>query len=146
VCCCCRLQILGDRSLKYKYINPNLLFVATATGSGSSTPADESPSAAAAGGAVKHDQQVSVALINTVSGAVLHQQLHEGASGPVHAAVSEHWVAYAFRDLATMRQQVRGVAGEGRVTGVGKAEGRAMSVCSRLCRLVRRQGGEKGVG
>ena len=112
MCCCCRLQILGDRSLKYKYINPNLLFVATATGSGSSTPAEDSPSAAAAaaggGGPVRHDQQVSVALINTVSGAVLHHQLHEGASGPVHAVVSEHWVAYAFRDLATMRQQVGG--------------------------------------
>lgn len=52
---------------------------------------------------------MAVALINTVSGAVLHQQVHSGAVGPVHAVVSEHWVVYAFRDVVTMRQQVRHV-------------------------------------
>jgi hypothetical protein len=96
-------QILGDRSLKYKYINPNLLFVATAP---SNSPADSST--AAAGRKVPADeQQVSVALINTVSGAVLHQQVHSGAAGPAHAVVSEHWVVYTLRDPVSMRQQVR---------------------------------------
>lgn len=52
---------------------------------------------------------MAVALINTVTGAVLHQQVHSGAAGPVHAVVSEHWVVYAFRDVVTMRQQVRHV-------------------------------------
>lgn len=93
------LQILGDRSLKYKYINPNLLFVATAPSSSSSDSSGRRVPA--------EEQQVSVALINTVSGAVLHQQVHSGAAGPVHAVVSEHWVVYTLRDLVSVRQQVR---------------------------------------
>lgn len=100
------LQILGDRSLKYKYINPNLLFVATAPNSQPATDSSN-PTAAAVRQIPAEDQQVSVALINTVSGAVLHQQVHTGAAGPVHAVVSEHWVVYTLRDVSSMRQQVR---------------------------------------
>lgn len=97
------MQILGDRSLKYKYINPNLLFVATAPNSG----AQQSSSSASTGRKQPADEQeVSVALINTVTGAVLHQQVHTGAAGPVHAVVSEHWVVYAFRDIVNLREQV----------------------------------------
>jgi len=102
----CWLQILGDRSLKYKYINPNLLFVATAPGSSAGFGSEDSSLAARK--PALEDQQVSVALINTVTGAVLHQQVHSAATGPVHAVVSEHWVVYSLRDAVSMRQQVSG--------------------------------------
>lgn len=49
---------------------------------------------------------MSVALINTVSGAVLHQQVHSGGAGPVQAVVSEHWVVYTLWDVVNLRQQV----------------------------------------
>ena len=103
------MQILGDRSLKYKYINPNLLFVATAPNTASSSSSGQQASASARKQPAE-EQQVSIALINTVTGAVLHQQVHSGAAGPVHAVVSEHWVVYSFMDVINLRQQV-GVRG-----------------------------------
>jgi hypothetical protein len=89
------LQVLGDRSLKYNYLNPNLLFVATGT-----PPADAARMS-------PEQQQVSITLLNTVTGGVLHQQLHSGCAGPVHAVVSQNWVVYALRDVVALRQQVR---------------------------------------
>ncbi|KAF6258674.1 hypothetical protein COO60DRAFT_1517822 [Scenedesmus sp. NREL 46B-D3] len=87
------VKVLGDRSLKYNYLNPNLLFVATGT-----SPED-------AGNLPAEQQQVSIALLNTVTGGVLHQQLHSGCAGPVHAVVSQNWVVYTLRDVVALRQQ-----------------------------------------
>ncbi|WIA18351.1 hypothetical protein OEZ85_009816 [Tetradesmus obliquus] len=87
------VKVLGDRSLKYNYLNPNLLFVATGT-----SPAGTADVPA-------EQQQVSVTLLNTVTGGVLHQQLHSGCAGPVHAVVSQNWVVYALRDVVALRQQ-----------------------------------------
>eukprot|EP00879_Flechtneria_rotunda_P012472 GHRR01013024.1.p1 GENE.GHRR01013024.1~~GHRR01013024.1.p1 ORF type:complete len:683 (+),score=278.61 GHRR01013024.1:59-2050(+) len=87
------VKVLGDRSLKYKYVNPNLLFVATG-----SSPAD-------AANVASDDRTITVALLNTVTGGVLHQQVHRGAVGPVHAVASEHWVVYTFKDVISLRQQ-----------------------------------------
>jgi hypothetical protein len=95
----CHLQVLGDRSLKYNYLSPNLLFVATGT------------SATAAANLPAEQQQVSITLLNTVTGGVLHQQLHSGCAGPVHAVVSQNWVVYALRDVVALRQQVSCRAG-----------------------------------
>lgn len=88
-----RLQILGDRGFKYKYTNPNVLLLAVASGN----PTDPI-----------NQQQLTMMLIDTVTGGVLVQQRHEAAAGPVHGLVSEHWAAYSFTDLRTMRPQVRG--------------------------------------
>lgn len=85
------LQVLGDRSLKYKYVNPNLLFVAV--GPDPAKPLPDEPA-------------VTALVINSVSGAVLHSQVHADASGPVLGLVSEHWVVYSSIDLKTLRQQV----------------------------------------
>lgn len=87
------LQVLGDRSLKYNYLNPNLVFIATGTPPGSDSTPDEA--------------SVSVAVINTVTGAVLHQLVHSGCAGPVYAVMSENWVVYSMRDVVNLRQQVR---------------------------------------
>lgn len=89
------LQILGDRSLKYRYLNPNLLFVATG------------PSPSASGQVSPDEQSVSVTILNTVTGGVLHTQVHQGCAGPVHAVVSENWIVYVMRNLEALRTQVR---------------------------------------
>jgi len=101
-CPCCLVQVLGDRSLKYKYVNPNTLFVATGT--------------AVTGqlvGGPPTEQSVTATVLNTVTGSVLHQQVHHGCAGPVHAVASEHWVVYALRDVVNLRQQVRSGRGRG---------------------------------
>lgn len=49
---------------------------------------------------------MSVVLLNSVTGSVVYQHVHSGAAGPVHAVMSEHWVAYTLRDVESLRQQV----------------------------------------
>lgn len=93
--------MLGDRSLKYKYVNPNLLLVATSVGEGGA------PSHGAAS-AASEEAAVAVTLLNTVTGAVVHHAVHQEAAGPVHAVLSEHWAVYTLWDTAALRQQVRG--------------------------------------
>lgn len=53
-------QVLGDRSLKLKYLNPNTLFVATGNG-----------------------RTLTASLLDTVSGRFLHRQSH-AARAPAH--------------------------------------------------------------
>lgn len=63
---------------------------------------------------------VSVALIDTVSGGVLHRQYHENAVGPVHAVVSENWAVYTLMALEPLRTQV----GWGAMSGACGRRGR----------------------
>jgi hypothetical protein len=58
------VQVLGDRSLKLKYLNPNTLFVATGT----------LPGQHKAG-----DCHITAHVIDTVTGHVLFSQTHEVA-------------------------------------------------------------------
>ena len=55
-------QVLGDRSLKLKYLNPNTLFVATGTQPGEAT------------GAERH---ITAHIFDTVTGQLLFSQSHE---------------------------------------------------------------------
>ncbi len=82
--------MLSDRSIKYRYLNPNLLFLATAP-SASSSDSDSLSS------------EVVVSLVDTVTGRVLHRQAHAGARGPVSAVVSENLVLYFYWDIDAAR-------------------------------------------
>ncbi len=64
-------QVLGDRSLKLKYLNPNMLFVATGSQPGQ-----------AMGGA----RHITAHIFDTVTGQLLFSQTHEvrGSTHPAH--------------------------------------------------------------
>lgn len=68
-------RVLGDRSVLYKYISPNLALL-TATS----------------------ETSLAVYLIDAVTGAILHVASHEGIlrGSPTPAVMSENWVAYSF--------------------------------------------------
>ncbi len=85
-------QVLSDRSIKYKYLNPNLLFVATAAADEASAAATESVFA-----------EIVIHIVDTVTGRILHRQSHAGAVGPVTAVMTENAVLYFYRDLDTGR-------------------------------------------
>ena len=72
-------RVLGDRSTLFKYLSPNVVFVATA------------PKDAPAG-----QSAVSAHLIDAATGRVLYRVRHADARGPVHAVVCENWVAYHY--------------------------------------------------
>merc|ERR1719265_1910757 len=69
-------RVLGDQSVMYKYVSPNLLF--TASGG---EPAD-----------TESEPALSVALMDAVTGRVLYRVRHDDSAGPVQAVVCENWV------------------------------------------------------
>ena len=58
------MQVLGDRSLKLKYLNPNLLLLATGPPNGAPLSTIKSP-------------RLTVSLLDTVTGQVLFRQSHQ---------------------------------------------------------------------
>ncbi|KAE8137335.1 hypothetical protein BDV38DRAFT_247087 [Aspergillus pseudotamarii] len=68
-------KVLGDRSVLYKYLNPNLV-LATAVG----------------------DKSATFYLLDAISGKVLHASTQNGVdtTQPIASAISENWFAYSF--------------------------------------------------
>jgi len=68
-------KVLGNRSVLYKYLSPNLALL---TALSSTT--------------------LTVYLVEAVTGAILHTSKHEGIlpDSPVPSAISENWFAYSF--------------------------------------------------
>lgn len=94
-------RILGDDSLLTKYLNPHLLLVATERPRGAlPTEAGEQPSG----------PEVDVALLDGVTGRVVHRGNHPHARGPVHAAIIEHSVYYTYENTKTERNEIRSLA------------------------------------
>ena len=108
------VKVLGDRSVLYRHINPNLLFVASGV-----SPADtrgrwtaamddtETGSAVVAADGARlvdrlrpaRESTLHVHLLDAVSGRVLYSIAHDEAVGPVHCVVSENFVVYLYYSL-----------------------------------------------
>lgn len=71
-------RVLPDRSVYYKYINPNMIAIATVT---------DDP---------MHKHVLSVYLIDGVTGLVLYSANHKRAKTPVHLIHSENWLVYTY--------------------------------------------------
>lgn len=78
------VKVLGDRSMKFKYLNPNSALLVSDS------------SAGAADGLL-------VSVVDTVTGRVLHQQTHVGARGPVAAAFYDNVALLQFWDRGAFR-------------------------------------------
>ncbi|GMH35035.1 hypothetical protein BSKO_02903 [Bryopsis sp. KO-2023] len=83
------VKVLGDRTLKFKYLNPNTVMIASGLADGSSSVAE--------------DSELSIHIIDTVTGRILHRQIHPAARGPVHAVFSQHWVVYHYFSMQNGR-------------------------------------------
>lgn len=70
-------KVLGDRSVLYKYLNPNLVLVSAVNAK---------------------DHTAGFYLLDGVSGKVLHVTTHAGVepTQPIASAMSENWFAYSF--------------------------------------------------
>ncbi|PWY90811.1 DUF1620-domain-containing protein [Aspergillus heteromorphus CBS 117.55] len=68
-------KVLGDRSVLYKYISPNLALI-TAVG----------------------DNSATFYLLDAISGRILHTSAHQGVdtTQPIASVISENWFAYSF--------------------------------------------------
>lgn len=73
-------KVLGNRGVLLKYLNVNLLALATET----------------RGSARRSDTSVHIYLIDTVLGAIVHSAVHKDSAGPVQMVQSENIVLYSF--------------------------------------------------
>ncbi|XP_017778048.1 PREDICTED: ER membrane protein complex subunit 1 [Nicrophorus vespilloides] len=71
-------RVLADRSVFYKYVNPNLIALATVS--------DDA----------MHKHVLSVYLVDGVTGLVVFSAHHKRANGPVHMVHSENWIVYSY--------------------------------------------------
>ncbi|XP_071839579.1 ER membrane protein complex subunit 1-like [Apostichopus japonicus] len=81
-------RVLGDRTVLYKYLNPNLVVVVS-----------EGEDAIA-------KSHVTVYLIDVVTGNIVFQTDHKRVEGPVHVVHSENWVVYHFWNNRYRRNEV----------------------------------------
>ncbi|XP_042739236.1 ER membrane protein complex subunit 1 isoform X2 [Lagopus leucura] len=81
-------RVMGDRSVLYKSLNPNLLAVVT-----------ESTD-------THHERTfVGIFLIDGVTGRIIHSSVQKKAKGPVHIVHSENWVVYQYWNTKARRNE-----------------------------------------
>ncbi|XP_028266310.1 ER membrane protein complex subunit 1 isoform X1 [Parambassis ranga] len=81
-------RVMGDRSVLYKYLNPNLLAVVTES---TDTHLERS--------------FVGILLIDGVTGRIIHEAVQRKARGPVHVVHSENWVVYEYWSTKSRRNE-----------------------------------------
>ncbi|XP_006866390.1 PREDICTED: ER membrane protein complex subunit 1 isoform X4 [Chrysochloris asiatica] len=81
-------RVMGDRSVLYKSLNPNLLAVVT-----------ESTDT--------HQERtfIGIFLIDGVTGRIVHSSVQKKAKGPVHLVHSENWVVYQYWNTKARRNE-----------------------------------------
>lgn len=81
-------RVLPDRSVYYKYINPNIIALATIT---------DDP---------VHKQVLSINLVDGVTGLVLYSANHKRVKAPIHLLHSENWVVYSYFNERFRRTEI----------------------------------------
>lgn len=84
-------RVLADRSVLYKYVNPNLIALATLN--------EDS----------LHKHVLSVYLIDGITGLIIHSANHKRANGPVHLVHSENWVVYSYYSERYRRVEIASI-------------------------------------
>ncbi|RMB91782.1 hypothetical protein DUI87_32012 [Hirundo rustica rustica] len=81
-------RVMGDRSVLYKSLNPNLLAVVT-----------ESTD-------THHERTfIGIYLMDGVTGRIIHSSVQRKAKGPVHMVHSENWVVYQYWNTKARRNE-----------------------------------------
>lgn len=81
-------RVLGDRSVLYKYINPNLVAIVT-EGIGHA-----------------HKNTLNLYLLDVVSGAMIFSITHKRVRGPIHIVHSENWLVYGYFNEKGRRTEI----------------------------------------
>uniref|UniRef100_A0A336LFU6 ER membrane protein complex subunit 1 n=1 Tax=Culicoides sonorensis TaxID=179676 RepID=A0A336LFU6_CULSO len=84
-------RVLADRSVLYKYLNPNLVAVVTQ------------------GTDPIHKYILNVHMVDVVSGAIIFSMSHRRAKGPVNIVHSENWLTYSFYNEKVRRTEVTSI-------------------------------------
>lgn len=90
-------KVLGDGSLKFKYLNPNTVLVAVGA---------KRHAAVQGGDHSDPPPPLTVYMLDTITGRVLTSHTHKAGRGPVHAVLCEHWAVYHFWNAEQFRWQM----------------------------------------
>ncbi|XP_075696636.1 ER membrane protein complex subunit 1 isoform X2 [Rhinoderma darwinii] len=82
-------RVMGDRSVLYKYLNPNLLALITES-------TDTHPERCFIG----------IYLVDGVTGRIIHSSVQRKAKGPVHLVHSENWMVYQYWNSKARRNEL----------------------------------------
>lgn len=93
-----------DKTLALRHLNPNLVAVATLKFVPAVVKEDSEEAAPAT--PAKGTNYVQVAIIDTVSGAILHRASHKDCAAPIQLVFSENWVTYQYWNEKTHRYEV----------------------------------------
>jgi len=80
-------RVLGDLTVLFKYLNPNVLVLITQQGS-------------------QMKGSIFIYMVDAVTGHVIYSARHKGASQPVEAILSEHWLIYLHYNTKGRRYEV----------------------------------------
>ncbi|KAK4877332.1 hypothetical protein RN001_009838 [Aquatica leii] len=84
-------RVLADRSVLYKYVNPNLLAIATLM---------DDPI---------HKHVLSIYLVDGVTGLVVYSVAHKRVAKPIHLVHSENWLVYTYYNARFRRMEMAAV-------------------------------------
>ena len=84
---------LADRSVLYKFLNPNILAILTKSTEESNIEA----------------MAITFYLIDGVTGQMLHNANHKRSTGPVNIVLAENWVVYSYWAAKMHRTEITAV-------------------------------------
>ncbi|XP_025197839.1 ER membrane protein complex subunit 1 isoform X2 [Melanaphis sacchari] len=81
-------RVLSDRSVLYKYINPNMVAILTLAPD------------------TTHKSVLTLHLLDAVSGIIIYSVVHKRASHPIHLIHSENWLLCSYYNDKTRRTEI----------------------------------------
>lgn len=84
-------RVMGDRSVLYKYLNPNLAAVFTE------------------GSDAIQKSFFNIYLIDTITGLIVYSASHKRCKSPLHVVHSENWVVYSFYNDKSRRIELSSI-------------------------------------
>ncbi|KAL4149129.1 hypothetical protein QTP88_003140 [Uroleucon formosanum] len=81
-------RVLSDRSVLYKYINPNMVAILTLAPD------------------TTHKSVLTLHLLDAVSGIIIYSVVHKRASHPIHLVHSENWLLCSYYNDKTRRTEI----------------------------------------
>ncbi|KAK0061557.1 ER membrane protein complex subunit 1 [Biomphalaria pfeifferi] len=88
-------RVLGDRSVLYKYLNPNLVALVTEGEEQQQSSVSKGPT-----------PFFSIYLVDGVTGHLVYHQTHKRSKGPVKVVHSENWIVYSYFNEKHRRSEI----------------------------------------
>ncbi|KAH9504429.1 DUF1620 super, partial [Bulinus truncatus] len=88
-------RVLGDRSVLYKYLNPNLVAIVTEGEEQQQSSVSKGPT-----------PFFSIYLVDGVTGHIVYHQTHKRSKGPVRVVHSENWIVYSYFNEKHRRSEI----------------------------------------